>query len=71
MEVQMKEHGEELVRFADSASHPHSMEWTMTFTQQGKLIKASHSPASMITANPLPEKSAVAKSWPVPQSPEN
>ena len=71
MEVQTQAHGMELIRFADAASRPHSMEWTMTFTHQGKLIKATHSPASMASANSVPQKSAVAKTWPVPQSDHN
>jgi hypothetical protein len=71
MEVQTEAHGTELIRFADAASRPHSMEWTMTFTQQGRLIKATHSPASMVSATPVPQKSAVARTWPVPQSGQN
>ena len=71
MDVQTQAHGVEVIRFADAASRPHSMEWTMTFTQLGKLIKATHRPASMVSANPVPQKSAVAKTWPVPQSPQN
>jgi hypothetical protein len=71
MEVQTQAHGIELIRFDDAASRPHSMEWTMTFTQQGKLIKATHRPASMATASPASKKSAVARTWPVPQSGQN
>lgn len=71
MNVQMQAHGIEMIRFDDAASRPHSMEWTMTFTHQGKLIKATHRPASMLTAKPVPQKSAVARTWPVPQSPQN
>lgn len=71
MNVQMQAHGIEMIRFDDAASRPHSMEWTMTFTHQGKLIKATHRPASMLTAKPVPQKSAVSRTWPVPQSPQN
>ncbi|WP_348261681.1 hypothetical protein P8935_17995 [Telmatobacter sp. DSM 110680] len=71
MDVQTQAHGMELIRFDDAASRPHSMEWTMTFTHQGKLIKATHKPASMESANPVPQKSAVARSWQVPPSGQN
>ena len=71
MDVQVKAHGIEVLRFDDAASRPHSMEWTMTFTHQGKLIKATHRPASMMTANPVSQKSAVARSWRVPPSPQD
>ena len=41
----------------------------MTFTQQGKLIKATHSPASMCVRKRGSQKTAVAETWPVPQDP--
>jgi len=71
MDVEMQTHGMEVLRFDDAAAHPHPMEWSMTFTHQGKLIKATHKPASMLTANPASQKSAVARTWPVPQSGQN
>jgi hypothetical protein len=71
MEVLIQRHGMELIRFDDAASRPHAMEWTMTFTNQGKLIKATHRPASMASATPASKKSAVARTWPVPQSGQN
>jgi hypothetical protein len=71
MDVQIQAKGIEIIRFDDAASRPHSMEWTMTFSHQGKLIKATHRPALMMTAKPVSKKSAVARSWPVPQGPQN
>lgn len=71
MEVQTQTHGVEVIRFDDAAARPHAMEWSMTFTQQGKLIKATHRPASMFTANPASQKSAVTRTFPVPQSGQN
>jgi hypothetical protein len=71
MDVEMQTPGMEVVRFDDAAAHPHAMEWAMTFTHEGRLIKAAHRPASMMTANPAPQKSAVARTWPVPQSGQN
>jgi len=71
MDVQMQTHGMEVIRFDDDAAHPHAMEWAMTFTQQGRLIKAMHRPAPMMTAKPASQKSAVARTWPVPVSARN
>ncbi len=71
MDVEMQVHGMEVLRFDDAAARPHPMEWSMTFTHQGKLIKATHRPASMLTAIPASQKSAVARTWPVPQSGQN
>jgi hypothetical protein len=67
MDVEMQAHRMEVIRFADAAARPHAMEWSMTFTHQGKLTKATHKPASMQTASPVSQQSAVTKSWQVPQ----
>ena len=71
MDVQRQTHGFEVIRFGDAAARPRAMEWSMIFTRQGKLIKATHRPASMMTANPASQKSAIARTWPVPQSGQN
>ena len=71
MDVEMQVHGMEVIRFDDAAARPHAMEWSMTFTHQGKLIKATRRQAPMLTANPASEKSAVARTWQVPQSGKN
>jgi hypothetical protein len=42
--------GGAIIRFADVAASPRPMLWTMTFNGKGKLLKAAHSPAPMITA---------------------
>jgi hypothetical protein len=57
---------QEVIKFADATALPRPMKWTMTFTRQGKLIKATHSLAPMATADPVPETSPVAKTWQVP-----
>ena len=44
----MQAKGMEVIRFDDAAGGPHAMEWPMTFTHQGKLMKAAHRPATMI-----------------------
>ena len=65
LEVPVK--GGEVIKFVDSAATPRPMQWTMTFTQQGKLVQATHSPASMNSARPIPATSAVAVTKPVPR----
>ena len=67
MHVNTADKNQEVIRFADAAALPHPMEWTMTFTREGKLIKATHSPAPMATVNPVSQESPVAKTWQVPQ----
>jgi hypothetical protein len=71
MDVETQAHGMEVIRFADAAARPHAMEWSMTFTHQGRLTKATHKPASMRTAIPASQQSAVARTWQVPQSGQN
>jgi hypothetical protein len=67
MDVEMQAKGMEVVRFDDAAAHPRAMEWQMTFTHQGKLVKATHRPASMVAVRPASNKDPVARTWPVPQ----
>jgi hypothetical protein len=71
MDVEMQAHGMEVLRFDDAAARPHATEWSMTFTRQGKLTKATHKPASMMAEKPASEKPAVARTWPAPQSDQN
>lgn len=46
----------EVVQFVDEAAAPKPMLWTMNFTEQGKLVKASHEAASSYTLRPVPGK---------------
>jgi hypothetical protein len=71
MDVQMQSPGIEVIRFDDAAARPHAIEWSMTFTHQGRLIKASHRPASMMTVKPASQKDSVARTWNVPQDGKN
>lgn len=71
MLVQKQSHGVEEICFDDAAARPHAMEWTMTFTRQGKLVKATHRPASMETARVGSQKSAISRTRPVPQDGPN
>jgi hypothetical protein len=66
MDVQTQAHGVEVIRFDDAAARPRAMEWTMTFTRNGKLVKATHRPAATLTARVLPQKSAEGRTRQVP-----
>lgn len=56
MEVKLVSPYEQVIRFADAAATPRPMQWTMTFSRNGKLIKATHSAAPMETVRPVPQK---------------
>lgn len=58
--------GGAVIRFVDAKAVPRQMEWKMTFDTKGKLVKAAHTPESMITVHPIPENSAVISERPVP-----
>ena len=68
MDVQRQAHGVEVIRFDDAAARPHAMQWTMTFTRHGKLIKATHREAEVMAAKPVPQKPAVTRTRQVAQS---
>lgn len=63
--------GGEIIRFEDVAAIPRPMRWTMTFTSRGKLVKATHSPASLITAMPVPQSTEALKAHPIPETTQN
>lgn len=66
LDVQSDQQGQQVVSFDDNASPDHPMEWTMTFTRKGRLIKATHKPVAPVRAQPVPQTSAVTISRPVP-----
>jgi hypothetical protein len=47
--LQIPNDGGAIIRFTDVAAAPRPMEWTMTFDGKGKLLKATHLPASLVT----------------------
>lgn len=55
LEILTASHGQEVIRFDDAAAHPRPMEWSMIFTRKGKLIKATHRPATMLAVKPVPQ----------------
>jgi len=62
LDVQFNEQGQEVISFDDLAAPAHPMEWTMTFTRNGKLIKATHKPVALLRAQPVPQTSAFTTS---------
>lgn len=60
-------HGGETVDFADAAAKPRPMEWEMTFTRNGKLIKARHFPAPTMVSRHVSDKSPVLQTRDVPK----
>lgn len=68
LEIQKQGRRDEVIRFDDAAGNPHATEWTMTFTRNGKLIKATHRPAALRSVHPASTHPAVARSWTAPQS---
>lgn len=53
MEIPSK--GGAIIRFSDVANPSRPMEWTMTFNGDGKLLKATHTPASLDTERVVPQ----------------
>jgi hypothetical protein len=47
--LQIPNQGGAIIRFTDGSAAPRPMEWNMIFDGQGKLLKATHLPASLVT----------------------
>ncbi|MDR3726077.1 MAG: hypothetical protein P4K86_03445 [Terracidiphilus sp.] len=58
--------GGAIIHFADVATPSRPMEWTMTFNGKGRLLKATHSPASLITVKSFVPVAGELKSKPLP-----
>ncbi|MGB6687227.1 MAG: hypothetical protein WBE76_05235 [Terracidiphilus sp.] len=66
--MQIPKGGGAVIRFADVAASPRPMLWTMTFNGSGKLLKATHSPAPLITAKAVTPASPTLKVKQIPQT---
>lgn len=64
--LDVKNNEGEVIRFADEAASPRPMVWSMTFTQKGKLVKATRTPADEYTVHPVPKDLPVTDPRPVP-----
>jgi hypothetical protein len=71
MSVGFQGKDQEVVKFADVSAMPRPMEWTMIFTRKGKLIKATHSSASLYKVKAVPQNAADLKSSPVSPDTDN
>jgi hypothetical protein len=60
--------GGAIIRFADIAAAPRPMQWTLVFNPQGKLLKASKSPAPLITEKAMTQEIKDLKGKPIPQT---
>lgn len=69
--MEVEPQGGELIQFADIGAKPRPMEWTMTFTQKGKLVSARHFPAPMFAEKRVPQNAPELKTRPVPQGDRN
>lgn len=63
--MEIPSNGGEVIRFVDAAASPYPMEWSLTFSSKGKLIKAAHSRAPMIGSKPVPPGTESIKMHPV------
>ena len=66
--MQIPKGGGAVIRFPDVAASPRPMLWTMTFNGGGKLLKATHSPAPLMTAKATAPVSSTLKVKQVPQT---
>jgi len=66
LEIPLK--GGAVIHFVDVAAAPHPMQWTMTFDGKGKLLRAGHSVAPLITAKGVAPPTDQPRITPVPQT---
>ena len=59
--------GGAVIRFTDLSAKPRPMAWSLTFNTKGKLLKATHGSAGLVTEKPLPVSTAEQTAKPVPQ----
>ncbi len=70
-QLALPERGGAVISFTDVAASPKVMEWTITFSRKGRLLKATHSPVGMLKVNPVPQNASQYKSVPVPPTTVN
>lgn len=61
--------GGEQIEFFDDASAEHPAQWTLFFNRKGQVVKAIRKRADAMESKPVPERSAVSKTWTVPTAP--
>jgi len=60
--------GGAIIHFADVATPSRPMEWTMTFNGKGRLLKATRSPASLVTEKSFTPAAVELKGKPYPET---
>jgi hypothetical protein len=60
--------GDAVISFVDVAAKPRPMQWSMTFNDKGKLLKATHSPAPYTTEKALQVPTVEVQGRPVPSA---
>lgn len=66
--LKVNEDGSEVIRFDDAAGKPRPTQWTMIFSRKGKLMKATHTSAPMLSEKPVPTTKGATAERVVPQS---
>ena len=66
--LKVNEDGSEIIRFDDEAGKPRPAQWTMIFSRKGKLVKATHTAAEMVSEKPVPATSGATVERVVPPS---
>lgn len=62
-------HGSEQIEFFDDKNAAHPTQWTLFLNHKGQVVKATRKRANAIESKPVPERSAVSKTWTVPTDP--
>jgi len=66
--LEIPNRGGAIIRFVDVAASPHPMLWTMVFDGKGKLLKATHTQAQLVTAHAVAPPTDQPKVKPIPQT---
>jgi hypothetical protein len=69
--LEIPNRGGAVISFSDVSAVPRTMEWTMAFDGKGRLLKASHSPAPLLTGATVPQATPAGqegKSTPIKDS---
>jgi len=64
-ELEIQDHGNVILSFAEASAVPRPMQWTMIFDNDGKLLKATHAPAALTSARVIHPTTTTVKENPV------
>ncbi len=60
--------GGEQIQFDDDADAAHPVQWTLFFNPKGQVVKATRRRIDAVHVRPVPESSAVTRTWSVPSA---